>query len=166
MYSLFNDFSFYYLYNILIFFYYISRLYHLSKSSWIYWPLNYDHVSLWSPNFLFGNFWYLIPSFIFEGFRISNIDNHLPFCRLTLWKAVGKLALGLRDFTSQGTQNGPKVRLQMMCLGLNWDPQTRKDADWQPLDGSRPPYSSGKFSIGFKINPWRTWPDQEGNQRS
>lgn len=33
----------------------------------------------------------------------------------------------------------------MMCLGLNWDPETRKYEDRRPFDGFKPPDIPNKF---------------------
>ncbi|KAJ6369244.1 hypothetical protein OIU78_001580 [Salix suchowensis] len=34
----------------------------------------------------------------------------------------------------------------MMCLGLNWDPETRKYEDQDPTDGCKPPYIPREFN--------------------
>lgn len=49
--------------------------------------------------------------------------------------------LGVRPggFYTPGYQGGKKLCLRMMCLGLNWDPQTRKYEKRHPVDGSEPP---------------------------
>ena len=57
--------------------------------------------------------------------------------------------LGVRPggFYRPGYQDGAKLRLQMMCLGLNWDPQTRKYDKQHPLDGSEAPGIPHEFCV-------------------
>ncbi|KAL6142347.1 hypothetical protein ACLB2K_060629 [Fragaria x ananassa] len=62
-------------------------------------------------------------------------------------KACRELGLGPGGFYQPVFQNGAKLCLQMMCLGLNWDPETRKYEDIRPLDGTRPPGIPNEFSL-------------------
>ncbi|KAJ9547652.1 hypothetical protein OSB04_020195 [Centaurea solstitialis] len=49
-----------------------------------------------------------------------------------------KLGVGQGGFYQPGYQDGAKLRLQMMCFGRNWDPQTKYDEDCRH-DGSKAP---------------------------
>lgn len=57
------------------------------------------------------------------------------------------LGMGPGGFYQPGYQDGGKLCLQMMCLGLNWDPETRKYEDRRVVDGSEPPYIPHEFSL-------------------
>jgi len=50
-----------------------------------------------------------------------------------------ELGLGPGGFYRPGYRDGPKLRLHMMCLGLDWDPQTRKYQKRRRVDRSTPP---------------------------
>ncbi|XP_050383056.1 uncharacterized protein LOC126799838 [Argentina anserina] len=58
-----------------------------------------------------------------------------------------ELGLGPRGFYQPVFQQGAKLCLQMMCLGLNWDPETRKYEDIRPIDGTGPPTIPNEFSL-------------------
>ncbi|KAJ7961121.1 alpha-ketoglutarate-dependent dioxygenase AlkB-like [Quillaja saponaria] len=58
-----------------------------------------------------------------------------------------KLGLGPGGFYQPRYKDGAKLRLQMMCLGLDWDPQTRKYANKRTIDGSEPPCIPHEFSL-------------------
>lgn len=45
---------------------------------------------------------------------------------MELVRICHKLGKGPGGFYQPGYKDGAKLRLQMMCLGLDWDPQTRK----------------------------------------
>jgi hypothetical protein len=60
------------------------------------------------------------------------------------------LGLGPGGFYQPGFQGGGKLHLQMMCLGLNWDPQTRKYEDRRHFDGCEPPHIPHEFSLLVK----------------
>ncbi|KAM7526573.1 hypothetical protein LguiA_016475 [Lonicera macranthoides] len=53
-------------------------------------------------------------------------------------KTCQELGLGSGGFYQPGYHDGAKLRLQMMCLGKNWDPQT-KYKEGRRKDGSEPP---------------------------
>ncbi|KAI3771032.1 hypothetical protein L6452_02184 [Arctium lappa] len=53
-------------------------------------------------------------------------------------KKCEELGVGPGGFYQPGYQDGPKLRLQMMCLGRNWDPQTKYD-EYYRSDGSEAP---------------------------
>lgn len=50
-----------------------------------------------------------------------------------------ELGLGPGGFYQPGYYGGAKLRLHMMCLGLDWDPQTRKYQKQRRIDRSKPP---------------------------
>ncbi|KAI4356118.1 hypothetical protein L6164_000165 [Bauhinia variegata] len=65
-------------------------------------------------------------------------------------KSCRKLGLGSGGFYQPGYENGAKYRLQMMCLGLDWDPQTRKHGKKRSIDDSEPPGIPDKFTMSVK----------------
>lgn len=62
-------------------------------------------------------------------------------------KTCQELGVGPGGFYRPGYKDGAKLRLQMMCLGLDWDPQTRKYGDKRAVDGDKPPEIPPKFAI-------------------
>ncbi|KAE8099059.1 hypothetical protein FH972_017070 [Carpinus fangiana] len=60
------------------------------------------------------------------------------------------LGLGPGGFYQPGFQGGGKLHLQMMCLGMDWDPQTKKYEDRRHFDGSEPPCIPHEFSLLVK----------------
>ncbi|KAK4284286.1 hypothetical protein QN277_001140 [Acacia crassicarpa] len=56
-----------------------------------------------------------------------------------------KLGQGPGGFYQPGYKDGAKLRLQMMCLGLDWDPQTRKYGNKRSIDGCEPPNIPDEF---------------------
>ncbi|WCJ28351.1 2-oxoglutarate-dependent dioxygenase family protein [Euphorbia peplus] len=60
-------------------------------------------------------------------------------------KLCQELGLGPGGFYRPGYQGGGKLNLHMMCLGLNWDPNTRKYEDERPIDGCKPPGVPGRL---------------------
>ncbi|KAG6643524.1 hypothetical protein CIPAW_09G217500 [Carya illinoinensis] len=60
------------------------------------------------------------------------------------------LGIGPGRFYQPGYQNGAKLHLQMMCLGMNWDPMSRKYDDTRPVDGIEPPCIPREFSLLVK----------------
>ncbi|GMN40506.1 hypothetical protein TIFTF001_009732 [Ficus carica] len=66
--------------------------------------------------------------------------------QVNIVKRCRNLGIGPGGFYQPGYKDGAKLRLRMMCLGLDWDPQTRKYADRRPIDGSRPPCIPREFS--------------------
>lgn len=73
----------------------------------------------------------------FEAIIIFQID---------MVKTCREIGLGPGGFYRPGYKNGAKLRLQMMCLGLNWDPETRKYEGRSPADGCRPPCIPHEFN--------------------
>ncbi|KAK4833228.1 hypothetical protein QYF36_001080 [Acer negundo] len=60
-------------------------------------------------------------------------------------KTCQKLGKGPGGFYQPGYKSGAKLRLQMMCLGLNWDPETREYEELRSFDGFEPPAIPDKF---------------------
>lgn len=61
-------------------------------------------------------------------------------------KNCRNLGLGPGGFYQPGYADGAKLRLTMMCLGMDWDPQTRKYGYKRVVDGSKPPSIPNFFS--------------------
>lgn len=61
-------------------------------------------------------------------------------------RSCQKLGVGPGGFYQPGYKDGAKLRLQMMCLGLSWDPETRKYEDCRSVDGSKTPGIPHHFS--------------------
>ncbi|KAL5073348.1 hypothetical protein RYX36_012332 [Vicia faba] len=61
-------------------------------------------------------------------------------------KSCRNLGLGPGGFYQPGYADGAKLRLMMMCLGMDWDPQTRKYGYRRVIDGSQPPSIPPYFS--------------------
>ncbi|XP_024636867.1 uncharacterized protein [Medicago truncatula] len=61
-------------------------------------------------------------------------------------KKCRDLGLGPGGFYQPGYGDGAKFRLKMMCLGMDWDPQTRKYGYKREIDGSKPPSIPHYFS--------------------
>ncbi|KAL8152968.1 hypothetical protein V2J09_010728 [Rumex salicifolius] len=55
------------------------------------------------------------------------------------------LGLGPGGFYQPGYKYGAKLRLRMMCLGRDWDPETRKYSNRRRLDNSQPPDIPHRF---------------------
>ncbi|KAG6744347.1 hypothetical protein POTOM_053067 [Populus tomentosa] len=66
--------------------------------------------------------------------------------QIEMVKTCQEIGRGPGGFYRPGYKNGAKLRLQMMCLGLNWDPETRKYEDQSPADGCKPPCIPRKFN--------------------
>lgn len=66
--------------------------------------------------------------------------------QIDMVKTCREIGLGPGGFYRPGYKNGAKLRLQMMCLGLNWDPETRKYEDRSPADGCKPPCIPREFN--------------------
>ncbi|KAL2337632.1 hypothetical protein Fmac_012078 [Flemingia macrophylla] len=57
-----------------------------------------------------------------------------------------ELGVGPGGFYQPGYANGAKLRLKMMCLGKDWDPQTYKYGKKRVIDGSEPPSIPNHFT--------------------
>ena len=60
-------------------------------------------------------------------------------------KKCRDLGLGLGGFYQPGYRDGAKLRLKMMCLGKNWDPETGNYGDHRPVDEAKPPTIPAEF---------------------
>ncbi|CAL9165814.1 unnamed protein product [Musa hybrid cultivar] len=54
-------------------------------------------------------------------------------------KKCRDLGVGLGGFYRPGYRDGAKLHLRMMCLGMNWDPQSRSYDSKRSIDGAEPP---------------------------
>ncbi|KAI3738078.1 hypothetical protein L2E82_28096 [Cichorium intybus] len=54
-------------------------------------------------------------------------------------KACRELGIGDGGFYQPGYNNGAKLHFKMMCLGMNWDPQSRQYSYIRITDNSKPP---------------------------
>lgn len=61
-------------------------------------------------------------------------------------KNCRELGMGYGGFYQPGFANGAKLRLKMMCLGMDWDHQTGKYGYKRVIDGSKPPSIPRYFS--------------------
>ncbi|XP_021766285.1 uncharacterized protein LOC110730765 isoform X2 [Chenopodium quinoa] len=69
----------------------------------------------------------LLKSYISDSEQVSIVRK----CR--------ELGIGPGGFYQPAYKYGAKLRLHMMCLGLDWDPQTRKYQKTRRIDKSKPP---------------------------
>lgn len=77
-------------------------------------------------------------------------DDPLFLLQINIVETCQNLGVGPGGFYQPGYKDGAKLRLQMMCLGLDWDPQTRKYENKRAVDGNRPPDIPSEFSILVK----------------
>ncbi|XP_057971959.1 uncharacterized protein LOC131160357 [Malania oleifera] len=70
--------------------------------------------------------------------------------QIEIVKKCRDLGLGPGGFYQPGYSDGGKLRLQMMCLGLDWDPQTRKYDKTRLFDGSESPDIPREFDLLVK----------------
>lgn len=54
-------------------------------------------------------------------------------------KQCRNLGVGSGGFYQPGYRDGAKLSLQMMCLGKDWDPETKSYGDVRRCDGAKPP---------------------------
>ncbi|KAJ0027540.1 hypothetical protein Pint_35008 [Pistacia integerrima] len=66
--------------------------------------------------------------------------------QIEIVKTCQELGKGPGGFYQPGYKGGGKLRLQMMCLGLDWDPQTRKYEKQRRVDGCEPPHIPQAFN--------------------
>ncbi|KAM3699229.1 hypothetical protein ACJW31_05G010200 [Castanea mollissima] len=60
-------------------------------------------------------------------------------------KKCRDLGMGPGGFYQPGYRDGAKLRLKMMCLGKNWDPETGNYGDHRPVDEAKPPTIPAEF---------------------
>ncbi|XP_021731236.1 uncharacterized protein LOC110698133 isoform X2 [Chenopodium quinoa] len=75
----------------------------------------------------------LLKSYISDSEQVSIVRK----CR--------ELGIGRGGFYQPGYKYGAKLRMHMMCLGLDWDPQTRKYQERRRIDKSKPPRIPPEF---------------------
>ncbi|KAL2899974.1 Alpha-ketoglutarate-dependent dioxygenase AlkB-like protein [Bienertia sinuspersici] len=68
-----------------------------------------------------------------------------PAQRVSIVKKCRELGIGPGGFYRPGYKDGAKLRLHMMCLGLDWDPQTRKYRKRRQIDRCKPPAIPPEF---------------------
>ncbi|KAK3022135.1 hypothetical protein RJ639_045274 [Escallonia herrerae] len=68
------------------------------------------------------------------------LKSHISFQdQVKIIKSCRELGLGSGGFYQPGYRDGAKLHLKMMCLGMNWEPETSKYADLREFDGAKPP---------------------------
>ncbi|KAL6998496.1 hypothetical protein U1Q18_008625 [Sarracenia purpurea var. burkii] len=75
---------------------------------------------------------------------LRNYITHIE--QVQIVKRCRDLGLGPGGFYQPSYKDGAKLRLQMMCLGLDWDPETRKYGKQRAFDGSEAPAIPHEFS--------------------
>lgn len=65
--------------------------------------------------------------------------------QIKIVKVCRELGLGDGGFYQPSYEDGAMLKLKMMCLGRNWDPQTSKYEYQRPCDGSVPPKIPDEF---------------------
>ncbi|CAL0306271.1 unnamed protein product [Lupinus luteus] len=76
---------------------------------------------------------------IYFGGQVGDIkDTILRPEMVHIVKTCRKLGLGHGGFYQPSFASGAKLRLKMMCLGLDWDPQTKSYGNKRVIDGSQP----------------------------
>ncbi|XP_021655155.2 uncharacterized protein LOC110646118 isoform X2 [Hevea brasiliensis] len=79
------------------------------------------------------------------------LKHYIPHnCQVKIVKTCRELGLGPGGFYRPSYRDGAKLHLQMMCLGLNWDPETRKYEDRRRVDGCEPPGIPCEFNLLVK----------------
>ncbi|KNA22044.1 hypothetical protein SOVF_037660 [Spinacia oleracea] len=66
--------------------------------------------------------------------------------QVSIARKCRELGVGPGGFYRPGYKYGAKLRLHMMCLGLDWDPQTREYQKRRLIDKSKPPDIPIEFS--------------------
>ncbi|XP_073289202.1 DNA N(6)-methyladenine demethylase ALKBH1D-like [Primulina huaijiensis] len=75
------------------------------------------------------------------------LKNYIPISeQVNIVNKCRELGLGPGGFYRPGYKDGAKLRLFMMCLGLDWDPQTRAYAEIRRHDNVVPPGIPSHFS--------------------
>ncbi|EOY04520.1 hypothetical protein QUC31_017227 [Theobroma cacao] len=76
------------------------------------------------------------------------LKRYISLCeQINIVKTCQTLGVGPGGFYRPGYKDGAKLRLHMMCLGLNWDPQTRKYDKRHPIDDCEPPNIPCEFCL-------------------
>nr|GME08806.1 DNA oxidative demethylase [Ipomoea batatas] len=75
------------------------------------------------------------------------LRNYIPLSeQVSIVKTCQELGLGPGGFYRPGYKDGAKLRLHMMCLGLDWDPQTRRYSKTRQHDNAEPPCIPNEFT--------------------
>ncbi|XP_019186223.1 PREDICTED: uncharacterized protein LOC109180953 isoform X1 [Ipomoea nil] len=75
------------------------------------------------------------------------LKNYIPLSKqIYIVKTCQELGLGQGGFYRPGYKDGAKLRLYMMCLGLDWDPQTRRYSKTRQHDNAEPPCIPHEFT--------------------
>ncbi|PIA59613.1 hypothetical protein AQUCO_00400478v1 [Aquilegia coerulea] len=84
--------------------------------------------------------------------HLRNFITHEDQIRII--KECRELGVGHGGFYQPGYRDGAKLSLQMMCLGKNWDPQTKSYEEFRSIDGAKPPAIPYIFEelVGMAIN--------------
>lgn len=62
-------------------------------------------------------------------------------------KQCRDLGVGPGGFYRPGYRDGAKLSLQMMCLGKDWDPETKSYGDVRRYDDAKPPPIPNDFMV-------------------
>ena len=67
--------------------------------------------------------------------------SHIMFfaCQVKIVEKCRDLGINSGGFYRPGYKDGAKLRLYMMCLGKNWDPESRLYEDNRQIDGAKAP---------------------------
>ncbi|XP_062214176.1 uncharacterized protein LOC133915154 [Phragmites australis] len=68
-----------------------------------------------------------------------------PNDQVKIVKLCQQLGVGAGGFYRPSYRDGAKLNLWMMCLGMNWDPDSRSYGDKRPFDGAQPPNIPEEF---------------------
>jgi len=68
-----------------------------------------------------------------------------PNDQVKIVKVCQQLGVGSGGFYRPGYRDGAMLRLWMMCLGKNWDPDSHSYGDTRPFDGAQPPTIPEEF---------------------
>ncbi|OMO55246.1 Oxoglutarate/iron-dependent dioxygenase [Corchorus olitorius] len=69
------------------------------------------------------------------------------FEQINIVKTCQTLGVGPGGFYRPGYKDGAKLRLNMMCLSMNWNPQTRNYDKRHPIDDCEPPSIPFQFQM-------------------
>ncbi|TVU44438.1 hypothetical protein EJB05_03880, partial [Eragrostis curvula] len=68
-----------------------------------------------------------------------------PNDQVKIVKLCQQLGIGAGGFYRPGYRDGAKLSLWMMCLGMNWDPDSRSYGPRRPFDDAQPPNIPEEF---------------------
>ncbi|KAK9126783.1 hypothetical protein Scep_015629 [Stephania cephalantha] len=76
------------------------------------------------------------------------LKNYLsPSDQIKITTVCRDLGVGTGGFYQPGYNDGAKLHLRMMCLGKNWDPQTRAYGEYRSIDGTVAPAIPEDFQM-------------------